>query len=195
MVFFCALQYPANECRVIYYSHSLQLLQSAEISLIWIILNVQTSIKIYNTNVFDLNFNSIVETKLRAPECPYLPQVRKTLIKTLAKANSEPTSSPNNDVAVTVTAESVAGLCESQTRHILGLVPVLKDTQALVERAASIQRPEADVVFATRHDTVSVQGVKLCRHHSVYWALKMYVKINKDKTIYILLLHMMSRTV
>lgn len=72
---------------------------------------MQTSIKIYNTNVF--NLNSIGETKLRAPECPYLPRVRKTLIKTLAKANGEPTSSPNNDIAVTVTAESVARLCES----------------------------------------------------------------------------------
>lgn len=170
MMFFCALHYPANECSILLFTQLITTTICGNFPHLNYFKHLQTSIKIYNTNVFNLNFNSIGETKLRAPEYPYpyLPRVRKTLIKTLAKANSEPTSSPNNDVAVAVTAESVARLCESQTRHILGLVPVLKDTQALVERAASIQRPEADVAFATRHDTVSVQGVKLCRHHSVY---------------------------
>lgn len=76
------------------------------------------------------------------------------------------TSLPDEEGAIGVPGDDVAGVGEGDGGDVFGALPVLEDAGALGQHATLIG-PEGDVVLATGDDCVAVQWGEVHREHLV----------------------------
>lgn len=82
-------------------------------------------------------------------------------------SSNEITSTPNDNVAITVAGKNVTVLIEGDTSDISGLVPALEDTHTFVKHTTIVQGPKGYVSFPARNDLVPFQRMPLGANHRV----------------------------